>query len=261
MMNSYFYAVFLPLHVLLVVSLSNYKQLSPLLILIFWILLSGLGVGVTLHRLLGHRAFETSPGVKKLLSLLACYSVQGSPLFWVNVHRGYHHQFSDGEKDLHTPAKGHFWAYWLWACKVNPFELSYKSVTDLLRSKFQLFLSKYYFPIVWLGWGLAWLISPTTLYSLVLAQILTLHLEFCVNLFCHSQLLPFGYRNFELPDRSRNYWLFGVTCWGIGFHNNHHARPNECSFAFHKYEFDPTMLLIPLVRRRSKKKEVLQNEA
>ena len=229
-----------------------------MLFLIFWILLSGYGVGVTLHRLLSHRAFETGPWLKKALSLLSCYCVQGSPLFWVNVHRGYHHKYSDGEKDLHSPKKGKWWAYWLWACRVDPYQLSYKSVPDLLRSRFQIFLSDYYFPIVWFGWVLAWVIFPTAFYSLILAQVLTLHLEFCVNLFCHSKLLPWGYRNFETPDQSRNYWLLGISCWGIGFHNNHHARPKECSFAYHKHEYDPTMLLIPLVRRTPIKKEVLK---
>jgi fatty-acid desaturase len=250
-MNAYFYLIFLPLHIFAVLSLFYTNYLSLQIIFIFWILLSGLGVGVTLHRLLGHRAFETYEWLKTSLSLLSCFCVQGSPLFWVNVHRGYHHKYADQELDLHSPIKGKNWSYWLWACRVDPTILSYKSVPDLLRSKFQLLLSRQYYLIVWIGWILALIISPKLFFSLVIAQTITLHLEFCVNLFCHTNLFPFGYRNFNTPDKSRNFWLFGVTCWGIGFHNNHHARPRECSFAYSNYEFDPTTLLVWILKRRS----------
>ena len=247
-MNTYFYLAFLPLHVMGGVALFN--STSPWLVFLFWILLSGYGVGVTLHRLLSHKAFEAHPVVKNGLSLLSCFCVQGSPLFWVTVHRGYHHRYSDTTKDIHSPEHGKLWSYFLWTIKTNVNALNYKYASELLRSEFQLVLSRYYFYIIWSGWIIVYLLSPVAFFSLVLAQLITMHMEFCVNLFCHTSIIPGGYRNFVTDDNSRNYWLFGILCWGIGFHNNHHAHPKEISFAYKKYEFDPTVLLVETVRRR-----------
>ena len=247
-MNFYFYFAFLPLHIFFIVSaiVGKFDILSTF---ILWIILSGYGVGVTLHRLLSHRAFETRPIISKLLSLISCFCIQGSPIFWVNVHRGYHHRYTDTEKDIHSPVHGRLWAYFLWTIKINPYELKYKFASDLLKDSFQLFLNKYYFIIIWAGWIVSWLISPSLFYSLVIAQIITMHMEFCVNLFCHSNIIPGGYRNFDTKDNSKNYWLFGLFCWGIGYHNNHHANPKQISFGHKKFEIDPTVMLVYTVKK------------
>ena len=246
-MNKYFWLGFLPLHSFFILSL-HVNSASWWLILAFWVLLSGYGVGVTLHRLLSHKAFDVSPYTRKVLSLLSCFCIQGSPIFWVNVHRGYHHRFSDTEKDIHSPVNGKLWSYFLWTCKIDIASLSYKYVPDLLRDKFQVGLSKYYFQLIWLGWILSFVMSPVIFYSLVTAQVITMHMEFCVNLFCHTKMIPGSYRNFETKDNSVNYWLFGLLCWGIGYHNNHHFKPNNYNFGHTPREFDPTVLLIKLIK-------------
>jgi len=247
-MNRYFWLGLLPLHVLFIFSLINYELISWGIVIIFWILLSGYGVGVTLHRMLSHRALDTYQPIKYLLSVISCLCIQGSPIFWVNVHRGYHHRYSDTEKDIHSPIHGKLWAYILWTCKIEAKDMNFKYVPDLLRSKFQLALNTYYFHIIISFWVLCWLISPSLLYSVVIAQMITLHAEFCVNLFCHTNLKYIGYRNFDTSDNSRNYWLFGLLCWGIGFHNNHHGKPNDYNFAHSKYEFDPTVILVKTIK-------------
>jgi stearoyl-CoA desaturase (delta-9 desaturase) len=167
----------------------------------------------------------------------------------VNIHRGYHHKHSDQQEDIHSPIHGKWWAYFLWSCKVDPKKLSYKFVPDLLRSKFHIWMSQYYFYIVWAGWLISFLISPTLFFSLVIAQIITMHLEFIVNLFCHTRGVPGSYRNFDTKDNSQNYWLFGLTCWGIGYHNNHHHKPNDYNFGHTRNEFDPTTLLVRLIKK------------
>ena len=245
-MNKYFWLGLLPLHVFLVlaiISTSNWY-----LIFLFWVLLSGYGVGVTLHRLLSHKAFKTSPVISNVLSFISCFCVQGSTIFWVNVHRGYHHRYSDTTKDIHSPLNGKLWSYILWTCKIDTTSLNYKYVPDLLRSKFHMWMSTYYFYIIWAGWVVAYLISPIIFFSLIIAQVITMHLEFCVNLFCHSNIIPGSYRNFNTLDNSVNYWLFGLLCWGIGYHNNHHGNPNDYNFAHTRYEFDPTVILVNTIK-------------
>lgn len=249
-MNSYFYLAFLPLHIFFVTALVNLDRVNWWLTAVLWVLLSGYGVGVTLHRLLSHRAFNTYDTVKNILSVVSCFTVQGSPIFWVAVHRGYHHRWSDGESDLHSPIHGRWWAYFLWACRIKQSEVSYKWSGDLLRNRLHLWLSDYYFYIVWAGWVAAWLISTELFLSLVIAQIITLHSEFCVNLFCHVGGMPGAYRNFNTRDNSQNYWLFGLLCWGIGYHNNHHSDPGNLNFGKKWWEFDPTTILIWLLPKK-----------
>lgn len=246
-MNIYFYLAFLPLHVFFLIGSFSSWGISLVGVMLFWILLSGYGVGVTLHRLLAHKSFETYPVITKILSLLSCFCIQGSPIFWVAVHRGYHHRCADGAMDLHSPIHGKLNSYFLWACKIKPNTVDYKFATDLLRSKFQIFLSEFYFVIVWSVWIILFLINDTVFFSLIVAQLITLHSEFCVNLFCHLRGIPGSYRNFQTTDNSQNFWLFGLLFWGIGFHNNHHADPKNFNFAVTKYEFDPTIVLIKLL--------------
>lgn len=248
-MNKYFWIAFLPLHVFFLVALYYYEYISLPLVFLFWVLLSGFGVGVTLHRLLAHRSFKTYPIIEGALSLLSCICLQGSPVFWVNVHRGYHHKFADGDKDPHTPRKGKLWAYCLWQNVIDYKSLNYRHVTDLMRSKWQMWLNSRYFLINYAVWMVAAAISPTLFVSLVVAQVITMHLEFCVNLFCHTRGLPGSYRNFETRDDSVNYWLPGVLFWGIGFHNNHHANPNSYDFGYHPEEMDFTIFLVKLIEK------------
>lgn len=215
---------------------------------VLWILLSGFGVGVCLHRLLAHKSFETTVEMRNILSTIACFCIQGSPIFWVNVHRGYHHRYADTDRDIHTPKKGALWAYMLWPNFVDYTKLNYRSITDLAREDWQHFLNEYYFKIIWFGWVFALIMGRDIFLTLVAAQLITMHLEFCVNLFCHKRNF-LAYRNFDTKDDSVNYWLFGTLCWGIGFHNNHHANPSSYDFGVKKYELDLTKYLVRLVRK------------
>ena len=250
-LNTYFYLIFLPAHLLFLYSLMNFdfNIKNGALVFLLWTLISGYGVGVGLHRLLSHKAFKTWRWAEILVSYLGCLAIQGSPIFWVNMHRGYHHPFSDTEKDFHSPIKGKLWAYLLWPIMIEYKSIKFDFVQDLFRKKEQRILHFMYFFIVWLSWALAHFISPALFYSLIIAQIITLHQEFCVNLFCHTGK---GYRNFDLPDQSVNRYFFGLFFWGVGYHNNHHAKPNSYDFAYQKNEFDPTTILVQLIKIKPK---------
>ena len=68
--------------------------------------LSGFGVTVGFHRLLTHRSFETSKGMRAVLAALGSTAVEGPVTAWVADHRK-HHAFSDEEGDPHSPHVGH----------------------------------------------------------------------------------------------------------------------------------------------------------
>ena len=47
-----------------------------------------------------------------------------------------------------------------------------------------------------------------------------------------------GYRNFEVPDESRNVTPWGILIGGEELHNNHHTYPTSAKFSVKPYEFD-----------------------
>lgn len=249
-LNSYYWIVFLPLHVLWVVAFFfiKFQPSFWFMVFILWTLISGYGIGAGFHRLLSHRSYETNNFFKLVVSYLGSLGVQGSPAFWVNVHRGYHHPHADTEKDIHSPIHGKAWAYLFWPIKVHYKDIQFRWASDLLRDPVQRFLHFNYFWIIWATWILALLIGPAFFFALLWAQLITLHQEFCVNLFCHSKKL--GYRNFETDDLSNNIYLFGLLFWGVGYHNNHHAKPSDLNFGKKWYEIDFTKFLIWPIRKK-----------
>ena len=248
-LNTYFWITFLPAHIFFVIALINTTLNFKFFIttLILWTLIAGYGLGVGFHRLLSHNSFATWPIIEVIVSYLGCLAIQGSPIFWVNLHRGYHHKHADTEQDIQSPLRGKLWGYFLWTIMIQYKVLQFNSVNDLLRKTSQRILHYGYFVVVWLTWAVAFYVSQEFFFALIVAQIAALHQEFCVNLFCHSGK---GYRNFDTPDNSINRHFFGLLFWGVGYHNNHHARPHSYSFAYAPHEFDPTTLLVKLIRKK-----------
>ncbi len=247
-LNSYFWLIFLPAHLFFLISIFHVEINLIFFIALFflWLLIAGYGIGVAYHRLLAHKTFKTYPWIETLISYLGCLAIQGSPIFWVNTHLQYHHPFSDTQQDLHSPIHGKMWSYFLWTIQSRYSNFKFNSVFGLLKKNEQNFLHNYYFQIVWSTWIFTFLISKQLFFILVLAQIITLHQEFAVNLFCHTKG---GYRNFDLADNSTNHYLFGLFFWGVGYHNNHHAMPQSYDFGYKKFEFDPTTLLVRLIQK------------
>jgi stearoyl-CoA desaturase (delta-9 desaturase) len=60
-----------------------------------------------------------------------------------------------------------------------------------------------------------------------------------VNALAHK----YGYRNFDIADRSRNNTLIAWLVCGEGYQNNHHAMPRSPKFSVKWHEFDSGYLL------------------
>src|SRR4051795_2023188 len=67
---------------------------------------TGLGITVGFHRMLTHRAFQTSKTVERIFAVLGSLAVQGSVIQWVSDHRK-HHAHTDEEGDPHSPHAGY----------------------------------------------------------------------------------------------------------------------------------------------------------
>jgi fatty-acid desaturase len=201
--------------------------------LIMWILASGLGIAVGYHRVFSHKTHQLPAWKENIILFFATFAGQGASLFWVALHRGYHHPHSDTEKDIHSPnVYGKLHAFIGWQYKItennNPVNLKY--AVDLLRKKNHLWFHNHHLKILWIvplivalfDWKLAlacfWL--PTMIGVLQ---------DNLVNLYGHSKSI-ISYRNFDTKDNSQNNILLGYLCWGQGWHNNHHYDPKAFDF-------------------------------
>lgn len=220
----------------------------------FWVCLgllftiSPIGVTLTYHRLLTHRAFRVPQWLEYALTTVGALSAQGSPLQWVAGHR-LHHKYADTPRDPHSPREGFFHAHMGHLLFKKPHEENaermLRYVPDLSKHAYYRFLDKHnlwialsLLPILYLlgGW-------PFVLWGGFVRVTLMLHITWLVNSATHR----WGYRNFRTSDDSRNCWWVAMLAAGEGWHNNHHAQQNCATHGLRWWEFDFTYLLIQLL--------------
>ena len=215
------------------------------LVAIFVYFLNGcLGMTMTYHRLLSHKAWSCPKWLERLFTLFAGIGMTGSAISWVSIHRA-HHRFSDTEKDPHSPK---FLGYKLFGFEHMKSEENNKMeiflVKDLM-TKEHLFIHKWYTAII-LAFALVFALLNLELFYFAWAvPAFAIQLsQSNFNYFGHMM----GYRNFETKDDSRNNpWLFPILL-GEAWHNNHHAKPSNFSTTEKKTEIDPLTWFIKVVK-------------
>ena len=239
------YGVFLPFQLLALYTIF-FIPINWIFLFLGWLIFCGLGSAVVLHRIVSHRSFSINRRLEKFLVLLSCFCVQGTPLWWAAVHRGSHHAFSDEEKDAHSPKNGIFHAYmgWIFTYKMTLFNL--RSIKDLRRDRFHLWVNNNYILILFIGGLTMFLVNPQfALWFWIVPAALSFHQESIVNVMCHNPKL--GYKNYNCGDDSVNIkWLSFLT-WGQALHNNHHKKPGKFLFSTKEKEWDPVSVFIPIL--------------
>jgi stearoyl-CoA desaturase (delta-9 desaturase) len=221
--------------------------------IIGYIFFNIMGVTAGLHRYFCHKSFKINKWKERLLLLAATTAGQGQPIFWVALHRGYHHRFADMPEDPHSPVHGFWHSVFLWKFRLKPDAISLKPAFELIRNKDVMFFSKHYRSIFLLFHGLILLISfDLFLYFSMLSIFITLITYNLTNSLNHIRSL--GYANFKTKDNSTNVpWLWPIVlgeCW----HNNHHGRPGSSHFGSKVsgkwWEIDPAGFFIELYKDR-----------
>ena len=236
-----FWLAFAHLGALAALFCFSWSALGVCLALLFTI--SPIGVTLTYHRLLTHRAFAVPKWLEYSLATVGTLSAQGSVLMWAAEHR-VHHQTADTIKDPHTPRKGLFFSHMghlLLDGRRTPEELM-RYVPDLASQKYYQFLHRNHlwvslsiFPLLyWVG---GW---QYVLWGGFMRVTLMLHITWLVNSATHS----WGYRTFETRDDSRNCWWVALLAAGEGWHNNHHAQANCAAHGREWWEIDVTYVMI-----------------
>jgi stearoyl-CoA desaturase (Delta-9 desaturase) len=242
--------------------------LHPRDVLIFVVLyvLTGLGVTVGFHRLLTHRAFKTTRGVRFVLAALGSVAIEGPVISWVADHRK-HHAFADREGDPHSPHVDHGggWAGalrglahahvgWLFIHTQRGNKERY--APDLLADPVVRFVDRTF--IWWalgglgaafaLGWALGGTLSAGLaglLWGGAVRMLVVHHVTYSINSLCHF----FGSRPYATGDESRNLAWLAVPTFGEAWHNNHHAFPTSAFHGLRRREVDPSGAVIRLLER------------
>lgn len=256
--------VFSVVAVSLAIAESNIEFIY-IALLLFFLLLTGFGVGTGLHRYFTHKAFTAARPLQIIMAVLGIASGQGFFFRWVYDHR-MHHRSTDVPGDPHSPYwdadislsgwRGllHAHCLWLfrWRCPVEP-----HIVRELCNDPLMVRLN-YYSPLI----TMAGLVLPGLLAALILGpswlviakgilwggfvrMFLLNHITWGVNSFGHR----YGQQAVDSTNQARNNFLLGFLALGDGWHANHHLSPRSARHGWKWYEFDFNWVILLVLRR------------
>jgi stearoyl-CoA desaturase (delta-9 desaturase) len=235
---------------------------TDLAILAVMYLVTAAGITIGYHRMLTHRAFQTSKALEYTFAVLGTMAVQGPVIHWVADHRK-HHAHTDEEGDPHSPHVGHgdgvigvmrglWYAHvgWLWTENGQAARRQY--APDLMEDRGMRWISRHFVAII--GAGLlipavaGFVASGFTLKGFLTALLwggfvrvfAVHHVTWSINSICHV----FGTRRFEVDDKSGNVFWLALPSLGESWHHNHHAFPRSAKQGLRWYELDPSWAII-----------------
>jgi stearoyl-CoA desaturase (delta-9 desaturase) len=237
--------------------------------------LTAVGITVGFHRLLTHRAFQTSKGIEYGFAVLGSMAVQGPVIAWVADHRK-HHAHTDVEGDPHSPHVGHgaglrgvvagLWhahAGWLMS---NQGRADWtRFAPDLYEDDGMRAISRGFVPLVLAGLALpalaGYLVSGSLagaatglLWGGLVRIFFVHHVTWSVNSVCHF----FGSRRFDTDDRSTNVFWLALPSLGESWHHNHHAFPRSASHGLKRSELDPSAAIISAMEKLGLARNVIR---
>jgi stearoyl-CoA desaturase (delta-9 desaturase) len=237
-------------HIMAVAALFTFSWQNLAAALITWWIAGSWGIGMGYHRLLTHGGFKTPKFVEYFLTLCGTLGLQSGSLNWVTTHR-IHHAFTETPKDPHSPRDGTFWAHMGWilqgTAQNQPEEAVRRYAPDLLKDKFHVVVSKYYWVTPIVVGAILFAIGgfSMVLWGIFLRQVIGWHSTWLVNSATHL----WGTRRFETKDDSRNNGLIAALTFGEGWHNNHHANPRSAKHGLAWYEFDVNWVQIKFLEK------------
>jgi stearoyl-CoA desaturase (delta-9 desaturase) len=229
-------------------------------------LLTAIGITVGFHRLLTHRAFQTSKALEYAFAISGSMAVQGPVISWVADHRK-HHAHTDKEGDPHSPHVGHdsgvrgiaagLWhAHSGWLMSTQGRADWKRFAPDLYEDRGMRMISRRFVPLVVLSLAIptlaGYLVSGTLigaatglLWGGLVRIFFVHHITWSVNSVCHF----LGSRRFETDDRSTNVFWLSLPSLGESWHHNHHAFPRSAVHGLRRQELDPSALVITTMEK------------
>lgn len=237
-------------HILAIGAVFTFSWSNLAAFLVIWWLTGSVGIGLGFHRQLTHRSFQTPKWLEHLFAVFGSMALQGSPNDWVTTHR-VHHAFCETDKDPHSPRHGTYWAHVGWVTvgtsQDNSDEVEQRFIPDLLKDKFMVTLTKYWYLPIIITSIILFLIGgfSMVLWGTFLSVTIGWHFTWFVNSITHL----WGSRRFDTHDDSTNNALVAAVSWGEGWHNNHHAHPTSARHGLTWYEFDLNWIQIKILEK------------
>lgn len=229
-------------HLAFVYMLFTASSIQWIVAITIYFFMVTVGGTVTYHRLLSHRSFDSPKWFEYFGSILGSLGGNGSGIAWVAVHRE-HHRYTDKEKDPHSPLHKSIFKIQFLSMLDTP---NMRYVPDLLRSKFHTWIHVNYWIINFAYVAILYYIDPyAVVYAYFVPTLLVWHAGSAINTVNHL----LGYRSNETKDHSTNNFVTGYLVSGEGWHNNHHAFPNDPQFGKRWYEFDLGYELIKRIKQ------------
>ena len=232
-----------------------------LAILVVMYTITGFGITVGYHRLLTHRAFQTSKPVEYAFAIMGSMAVEGPPIAWVADHR-LHHAHTDEEGDPHSPHVGHgegvrgvlggLWhAHAGWLMSEHGRADWKRYAPDLFEDRGMRIINRRFELIVLVslalpaiaGYALTGTFAGAAtafLWGGLVRIFLVHHVTWSINSICHF----LGTRRFPTDDQSTNVFWLALPSLGESWHHNHHAFPRSAEHGLRRWELDPSALVI-----------------
>jgi len=231
--------------------INNGLAISEIVLFLFFVTASAMGITVGYHRLFSHKTFKANPAIRFLLLFFGAAAFEQSALEWCSQHRN-HHRYVDTDKDPYSINRGFFYAHigWLVFWKHTH---DFDNVKDL--EKDSLLMHQHRFYLLWaIGAGiltplLLGLLTGHLLGALLISVCLRLtlvyHSTFFINSICHM----FGASTYDIHATARDNFLIAFLTFGEGFHNFHHRFPGDYRNGVRWYQWDPSKWLIALLAK------------
>ncbi len=240
---------------------NSWVTATDLIIAAVMYIVTAIGITVGFHRLLTHRAFQTSKPIEYLFAVLGSMAVQGPVIAWVADHRK-HHAHTDEEGDPHSPhvspdggvqsvLSGLWHAHTGWLMSSQGRADWKKYAPDLYEDKGMRFINRHFGSYVFLSLAIpalaGFVVTGTAVGALTallwggfVRIFFVHHITWSVNSVCHF----LGSRRFDTDDQSTNVFWLALPSLGESWHHNHHAFPRSAVHGLKRWELDPSALII-----------------
>jgi stearoyl-CoA desaturase (delta-9 desaturase) len=203
---------------------------------------TGLAITVGYHRLLAHRTFKAHPAAEAVFLLFGAAAWQGSALEW-SVDHIQHHSHIDTEADPYNRKRGFWYSHIGWLIRRETGTQLGRIPHFLKNDPLVMLQHRYYVPIAVAmsflvpmaicGWRGLLLVGAVRIVALH-------HTTWFINSWAHT-----GKRRPFNPDVTANdNWFLALFTFGEGFHNYHHAFPNDYRNGIRAFDWDPSKWLI-----------------
>jgi stearoyl-CoA desaturase (delta-9 desaturase) len=208
----------------------------------FYLYFCGFGITAGYHRYFCHKSFKAHPIVEWYFLLFGAANWQGPISFWLTDHK-YHHMYPDTEKDPYAITKGFWYAHMGWLIRrVEP-----ALIPEVLEHKNIMWQHRHFNKIAlvtgFLIPALVGYLLGDWVQGLLLGGFARVFYSEQSTFLINSAAHTFGDQPNKKTSARNNWFLIWATA-GEGWHNNHHAHPQDYRHGFKWYHYDPTKWFI-----------------